>query len=192
MRNVLSTPKIDRPLSFTSYAVLGMIALRGPSTAYDVKRAMAHLTEEFWAVPHAQYYVETERLEQLGLLHSEQEPQGRRRRVYTVTPAGEKALDAWLAEPAFESIQLRDVALLKLFMSERMNPESVQALAQAQLAAYHQRIEVLDRVTERFQDRPDLASRLTTVAFGRAVYEAAINFWTTVREQHTTSTSSDG
>jgi DNA-binding PadR family transcriptional regulator len=45
----------------------------------------------------------------------EREETGRRRRRFTITPAGEAALDAWLADPESPSPELRDVALIKVF-----------------------------------------------------------------------------
>ena len=49
-------------LSITSYVVLGMIGLRGPSTPYDLKRGIGHSVGYFWPFPHAQLYAEPERL----------------------------------------------------------------------------------------------------------------------------------
>ena len=55
-------------LTTTSYVVLGMIAMRGPSTSYDLKRAVGHSVGYFWPFPHAQLYSEPKRLVELGLL----------------------------------------------------------------------------------------------------------------------------
>jgi len=55
-------------LSPSSYAVLGVVALRGPSTPYDLKRALGRVANEFWSVPHTQCYTETERLAGAGLV----------------------------------------------------------------------------------------------------------------------------
>lgn len=77
----MSTP----PLSTTSYVVLGMIALRGPSTSYDLKRAIGHSVGYFWSFPHAQLYSEPKRLTRLGLLDLHEENAGRRRKTYTLT-----------------------------------------------------------------------------------------------------------
>mgnify|MGYP001027913657 CR=1 FL=1 len=51
-------------LSITSYVVLGLIAMRGPSTSYDLKRAINHSVGFFWPFPHAQLYSEPKRLSQ--------------------------------------------------------------------------------------------------------------------------------
>ncbi len=76
---------MDR-LTTTSYVVLGMVAVRGPSTSYDLKRAVNHSVGYFWPFPHAQLYSEPKRLVELGLLELDVEPTGRRRQTYTITP----------------------------------------------------------------------------------------------------------
>jgi PadR family transcriptional regulator AphA len=169
-------------LSATSYAVLGMVALRGPSTVYDLKRALEHLAGEFWSVPHVQHYRESERLERLGLLTSQQEANGRRRRLFEVTDAGLAALRRWLGEPA-PTLALRDEGLLKLFFSELGDDRTVAALARGQVAEYERRLRSLEEVADRFGPRPDIAQRLSPVHFGKAVYEAAIEFWTAAAER---------
>ena len=45
----------------TSYLVLGMVAVRGPSTPYELKRAVARSVGYFWPFPHAQFYAEPAR-----------------------------------------------------------------------------------------------------------------------------------
>lgn len=71
----MSTPK----LTPTSYVVLGMVSMRGPSTSYDLKRAVNRSVGYFWPFPHAQLYSEPKRLVDLGLLEVHQEEAGRRR-----------------------------------------------------------------------------------------------------------------
>jgi PadR family transcriptional regulator AphA len=170
------------PLSDSAYAVLVLIALRGRSTAYDVKRALARLVGEYWSTPHTQVYRECSRLAAAGLLHEHVEEGGRRRRVYELSPAGHEAVSAWVREPTESSMEIRDVALLKLFAAELSTPEDVRALAERQAADYRRRLEILDATEARFAARPELALRLRNVALGRAVYNAALAFWQEVAD----------
>ena len=164
-------------LGDSAHAVLVVIALRGPSTAYDVKRALMRLAGEYWSAPHTQVYRECARLADAGLLAEEVEQTGRRRRVYTLTPAGRETVTAWVREPTDSSMEIRDVASLKLFAAELSTPDDVRALALRQVASYRRRLAILDAVEERFGDRPELAPRLRNVAMGRGVYRAALDFW---------------
>jgi PadR family transcriptional regulator AphA len=168
---------VASPLSDSAHAVLVLIALRGPSTAYDVKRALARLAGEYWSAPHTQVYRECARLAAAGLLDEQSEEGGRRRRVYELTEAGREAVTAWVRDPNASSMEIRDVAALKLFAAELSTPADVRALAERQAADYRSRLATLDETEARFGDRPELAPRLRNIGMGRAVYEAALAFW---------------
>src|SRR5690348_14332730 len=116
-------------LSTTSYVVLGTIGLRGPSTPYDLKRAVGHSVGYFWSFPHAQLYSEPERLERMGLLEVETEQTGRRRKVYSITDEGRDAVRAWLAAPTHEHFEMRDIAEMKLFFNELGDTGNIVNLA---------------------------------------------------------------
>src|SRR5437867_3648743 len=108
---MVGLPAMSSPrLSPTSYVVLGMVALRGPTTPYDLKRAVGRSVGYFWRFPHTQLYDEPARLAENGLLQVAQENDGRRRRTYTLTEAGLSALQEWVREPTAEHFQLRDIA----------------------------------------------------------------------------------
>ncbi len=62
-----------------SYLVLGIVAVRGPSTSYDLKRFVQLSIGHFWPFPHTQLYAEPARLAEAGLLEETQEESGRRR-----------------------------------------------------------------------------------------------------------------
>ena len=78
-------------LTPTSFLVLGLLAREGPSTPYELKRHVAATIGHFWSFPHALLYKEPARLVALGLLTEERELVGRRRRLFTITPAGRQA-----------------------------------------------------------------------------------------------------
>jgi DNA-binding PadR family transcriptional regulator len=164
-------------LSTTSYVVLGMIGLRGPSTPYDLKRGIGHSVGYFWPFPHAQLYAEPERLEQMGLLALQSEETGRRRKVYSLTGAGRRALRDWLAAPTNEHFQMRDVAELKLFFSELGDPRNVARLASEQIRQHEERIAVYERMQSRFGEVPAVARRMVTLRLGLEMEHAALRFW---------------
>src|SRR3954468_24302463 len=78
-----------------SYLVLGVVALRGPSTSYDLKRFVQLSIGHFWPFPHPQLYAEPPRLAEAGLLEETREETGRRRRHYAITEAGRRAPPEW-------------------------------------------------------------------------------------------------
>lgn len=164
-------------LSTTSYVVLGMIGLRGPSTPYDLKRGIGHSVGYFWPFPHAQLYAEPERLEQMGLLAVEPEDSGRRRKVYRLTDAGRGALREWLASPTNVHFQMRDIAELKLFFNELGDPGDVARLAREQVRQHQQRIAEYEEMQARFGELPEVARRMVTLRLGLEMEHAALRFW---------------
>ena len=165
------------PPRSSSYAVLLLIALRGPSSPYDLKRALVRLAAQFWAVPHTQVYAETARLADEGLLSMQADAEGRRRRTYALTPLGRQRLDAWLADPGAGGIEIRDEAELKLLGTELSDREQVRALAERQVELYRRRLAELDLIATDARQRPERALRYLGVPLGRAVYAAALEFW---------------
>lgn len=164
-------------LSPTSYVVLGMISLRGPSTPYDLKRAVGHSVGYFWHFPHAQLYSEPERLTAAGLLTCETETEGRRRKTYSITPAGTEALESWIAEPSDSHFQMRDPAELKLFFNEVGTPDDVARLAKGQIERHEERIALYEGMVARFGPEPTDNPRLITLELGLEVEYATLRFW---------------
>ena len=110
-------------LSPTARVILGLLAWR-PRTGYEIKQVTDQSTRFFWGASYGQIYPELRRLEAAGLVESREEPRGRvPRRVFSLTQAGRKALDAWLEEPE-EAYEVRDEGLLKLFFGDLMSPEA--------------------------------------------------------------------
>lgn len=169
-------------LSPTSYVVLGMIALRGPSTPYDLKRGVSHSVGYFWNFPHAQLYSEPDRLAALGLLELHTEDSGRRRKTYSLTEAGRRALREWLAAPTQEHFEMRDIAELKLFFNEAGDPADVLALARDQIRQHETRIAVYEGMVERFGGDPAAAPRMLTLELGLEMEFAALRFWRAMAE----------
>jgi len=172
-----------------SYLVLGITALRGPSTPYDLKRFVQLSIGHFWPFPHTQLYAEPERLAEAGLLEETREEGGRRRRHYTITDAGRERLGEWLEEPVTSPTEIRDLGVLKLFFSELAGIDEIVALAHEQAAAHRAKLAVYDGLMERFADRPELATRLLSVELGMRLAHAAAGFWDDVQSAASASES---
>jgi DNA-binding PadR family transcriptional regulator len=179
----------DVRLGPVSYLVLGITALRGPSTPYDLKRFVQLSIGHFWPFPHTQLYAEPERLARAGLLEETREESGRRRRHYTITDAGRERLGEWLAEPVTSPTEIRDLGLLKLFFSELGGTEEIVALAHEQAEAHRAKLVIYDAILERFMDRPDLANRLLSLELGMRLARAAAGFWDDVQSAASASDS---
>jgi DNA-binding PadR family transcriptional regulator len=106
----------DVRLSGTSYAVLGLIGYLQPCSPYDLKRYLEQSVANFWPVPHTTFYAEPARLAKAGYLDEEQEPGGRRRKLYRLTASGRQVLDQWVGQAEAAPPQIRDELLLKVFL----------------------------------------------------------------------------
>jgi DNA-binding PadR family transcriptional regulator len=87
------------PLTPTTYALLGQLALR-PWSVYDLIQNIRRTLHWFWPRAESVIYAEIKRLEVAGLARSRHEAgaRGRPRAVYEITTAGREALAAWLAD----------------------------------------------------------------------------------------------
>jgi PadR family transcriptional regulator, regulatory protein AphA len=128
-------------LSPTAHVILGFLSWR-PMSGYDVKAAADNSTRFFWAASYGQIYPELRRLAELGLIEGSEEPQGgRKRTVYSLTPAGEERLREWLAE-GIETFEMRDEGLLKLFFSGA-SPDAAPATLDAKRAKHQRKLDDL-------------------------------------------------
>ena len=172
-------------LTPTSYLVLGLLAREGPSTPYELKRHVAATLGHFWSFPHTLLYGEPARLTGLGLLTEQREEDGRRRRIFTITPAGLEALQAWLGQPSQQPTELRDPGLLQLFFAELGPAEARVAIAAAQLATHRARLAEYEdgQPVERGSGGLDSGRRTAerwrgeTVRMGILYERAAVDFW---------------
>ena len=104
-------------LTTTSYAILGLLAVRQWST-YELARQMDRALGWFWPRARSKLYEEPKKLVALGMATATEEPVGRRRRtVYSITAKGRRALAAWVRTPG-EGPVLEFEALVKVFFAE--------------------------------------------------------------------------
>lgn len=167
----------DIRLSPTSYVVLGLIHLRGPSTPYELEAAVQKSVEYFWKFPHSQLYREPDRLATSGHLTVDQEPGGRRRKVFTLTPQGRSALTAWLERPVQDVFEMRDEAVLQLFFSDQLTEPALVDLARREIALYRQRLDEYERIAARELPRHGQDRRMAPLRLGIKLAEAFRDFW---------------
>lgn len=164
-------------LSSSSYVILGLVSICGPLTPYELKKRVDGSIGYFWSVPRAQLYVEPPRLVDLGLLREEREEEGRRRRRYSITPAGEETLREWLTSDAGAPVELHDPGLLKLFFAQDMTEAEVVALAHAQETTHRERLEDYRRIEEHLAHAPGQAFSWTTLRMGLLYEEMSVRYW---------------
>lgn len=163
-------------LTPTSYIVLGLIDSMGESTPYDLKAAVARGLGNFWSLQHAQLYSEPARLAEAGHLTERREQTGRKRKHYKVTAKGRRALRAWLGEPTEQLTELRDLALLKVFLGS-----DPIALAEGQLRAHRDQLGEYEELVARLGEELPPGARLSLDA-GIAHEREWVRFWSRLKE----------
>ncbi|HEX2313094.1 MAG TPA: PadR family transcriptional regulator [Thermomonospora sp.] len=158
-------------LTPTSYIVLGLVRWSPGATAYDLERTIRATVSHMWAIQRSQIYKEPVRLAEGGLLEAQAADDGRSKTRFTLTPAGEQALEGWLAEGAQEMPQLRDLAILKIFFGA-----GPRDLARTRLLAHQARLKQYELLREAgglAQPGPRLALE-AAIAHERT----SIRYWT--------------
>ncbi len=175
-------------LTPTSYLVLGLLAREGPSTPYELEQHVRATLGNFWSFPHTLLYTEPPRLAALDLVTETREPEGRRRRIFSITPAGVAALGAWLDQPSDAPTELRDLGLLQLFFADMATPDARLRLAEQQLAVHRARLAAYTADSQMDQ-RPGTVGRGhrtvehwrgETLPMGVRYEAAAVDFWSEV------------
>ncbi len=104
-------------LNTTSFAMLGMLAIR-PWSTYELAKHVDRSLRPLWPRARSNLFNEPKKLVAHGLALATDEAVGRRpRTVYTITPAGRAALRAWLGSPGDGPV-LEFEQLLKLFFAD--------------------------------------------------------------------------
>ncbi len=129
-------------LTPTSYLILGMLASRDWS-AYELATQVGRGHAEIWPRADRQRYNAPKRLLEKGLVSTRTEATGKRERaVYSITPAGRRALSEWLATESQPSA-LEFEGMLRVVLANegtiedlRANLETMRAQALEQRALF--------------------------------------------------------
>ncbi|MFT6438167.1 MAG: DNA-binding PadR family transcriptional regulator [Candidatus Azotimanducaceae bacterium] len=170
----------DSELGSSAFVVLGLAMQHDEITPYDLKQRIATSVGYFWSYSHPQIYQVTKKLQQLGLLKVRQETTGRRRKLYKVTAAGKKAFGKWMLEAVDNHMELRDLAILKLYFGEFAGKDSLLALARTQQAAHSERRRVYEQIP---RERHVNEFAAMTLELGIEFEKQAARFWSKVEKK---------
>jgi DNA-binding PadR family transcriptional regulator len=112
-------------LTPTSYAILGLLAIR-PWSTYELTKLFGRSVQYVMPRSEANRYLEAKRLVDAGLATADDRTVGQRRRTeYRITARGRQALDDWLERPA-RPTELESEGLLKVLFADRAPLETLQ------------------------------------------------------------------
>ena len=160
-------------LNTTSFAMLGMLAIR-PWSTYELAKHVDRSLRPMWPRARSNLFNEPKKLVAHGLAVATEETVGRRpRTVYTITPAGRRALRHWLGTPG-EGPILEFEQLLKVFFADHgTKTDALNAVATIKQWAHdrnadehcrrpqlHRRHRPVPRTSRRAQRRRTIPHRL--------------------------------
>lgn len=132
----------------TSYALLGLLALRSWTT-YELAKQAQRSLNWFWPRAERKLYDEPKHLVEAGLATARSEATGKRpRTVYAITPKGRRELAAWLDEPAAPRTWEFE-AMVKIFFADAGDV--------GQLDATLERVQ--DEARDRVRDLAEMAAQ---------------------------------
>lgn len=170
-------------LTTTSYAILGLLALR-EWTTYELAQQMGRGFRHFWPRAESNLYVEPKKLAALGLARARRERVGRRNRtVYSITPKGLRVLKKWTNEPSRSGPVLEVETLVKIFFNEHASKSALLAHIDALREwADELNTENIERPREYLRTGGPFPQRLAQIVLmGRFItgFADAITQWTT-------------
>ncbi len=124
-----------------TFGMLGLLALWGPLSGYDLKHLCDHILAPMWGVVQSQVYKELRRMKDLDWVEMEREEQESRpdRKVYSITEKGHAALRSWQAQPP-EVFQIRDELLLKILFGTFASPGDLARNLRASITEHEMRL----------------------------------------------------
>jgi DNA-binding PadR family transcriptional regulator len=127
-------------LTELEHTVAGVVWRLGPCTGYEVRRNFVSSGTPYWRASAGSIYPTLKRLLAGGVISAEQQPWGAQgRTLFSITPAGRAALEAWIAAldqvtgPAHDPMRTR-VGFLDILSSKRQIEALSSAIAETEAA----------------------------------------------------------
>jgi len=170
------------------FAILGMLALGKKQSGYDLKKAIATSTANFWSESYGNIYPTLKKLLKEGAIRedSEKGPASKRQKqLYSISEKGRRALREWLRQPV--SVRSEDnELLLKLFFGAMMPVVESQVLVAAHRDHHIALLEKFEAIERSISTGPTTevqkAYLRVTLSYGQAVSRALIQ-WSDATEK---------
>ncbi|HYL44977.1 MAG TPA: PadR family transcriptional regulator [Ktedonobacteraceae bacterium] len=119
------------------YAILGLLQSQSMH-GYEMFQQFKHgMLGEIVHLEMSQMYAFLKKLERLGYIEAQLEPQGTRppRKVFHLTTTGRTTFFQWLGEPVVRPREIRILFLIKLYFVQQFQPRETASLVQQQIVA---------------------------------------------------------
>lgn len=131
------------------YAILGLLSWQ-PSTGYDLKVIFQNSMTLYWSGSSNQIYRTLVKLHEEDLVTREtvESDSGPSRKIYTITPAGEAELRAWLLSPP-ELPDIKNPFLIRVAWADQLSNEELDDM----LAKYQEEVSFKWIMQNEFAER---------------------------------------
>ena len=130
-----------------------------------------HDSNNYFDQDRQPFYAEPAGLVAAGLLYSQRDRDQQEQHTYTVTPAGEAALRAWLREPT------NDPGFLEKYFAGLLDPLDVVAVGHKRRAVHRARLAEYERIELLLVNRPEWRYALAAARVGARFERACLDFW---------------
>jgi PadR family transcriptional regulator, regulatory protein AphA len=128
------------------YAILGLLESQ-PMHGYEMfQQFQGGTLGQIIHLLMSQMYAFLKKLERLGYIEAELEPQGARppRKIFHLTELGRKTFFEWLTTPVERPREIRLIFLLKLYFVQRIDPKKTAHLIDQEIIACRKFLEHLE------------------------------------------------
>lgn len=155
------------------YAMLGLLKERAMH-GYEMFQQFEHGTlGQIVHLEMSQMYAFLKKLERLGYIEAELEPQGTRppRKIFHLQPEGEDVFLHWLTLPVEKPRDIRIFFLIKLYFVQHLQPSSAAQLIEQQIKACHRFLQNLETTPMPEQHTSEDESFLAHVVLRSRIYQ---------------------
>jgi len=138
----------------------------GERSGYDINKSVQRGAGGFWTTARTQVYAILPKLVEHGLatVRLVEQSGGPDKQLYSITPAGERALRDGLTNDIPST--LKDATLLKVAYGDYLTPEALIDVLQARRAEARERILELEELAEALADKDDEFYSLLAIQLG--------------------------
>lgn len=177
-------PASGADLPSSTYAILGLLTF-GEMSGYDLSKLVDRTVGHFFSPAKSQIYSDLRRLMGHGYATERRVEQQDRpnKRLYKITPKGERALRTWLERPDDEPTTVKMPFLLKLFFSAHLSRESLVAQVQEQQRQAREDREQLRQLEREMAGKDEMFYPYLVLQFGLAYTRSRLRWLQDVLRQ---------
>ncbi|WP_298916212.1 hypothetical protein [uncultured Algimonas sp.] len=137
-----------------------------------------HDSNNYFDQDRQPFYAEPDTLVEGGLLYSQKDRDGEEGHTYTVTPAGEAGLRAWLREPS------NDPGFLHLNFSGLLAGFEPVKISERRRNIHESRKAEYERIEQLLVNRPEWRYALAAARAGVRFERACLDFWSDIADEY--------